>query len=95
VLRSRSASFSSSQKVANLWKVGSRSFGSRGGAGGRQTPGSTARSYRRVEERRARLGARIEREHLLDEVLPRRFSLARCALTRVAVALVVPQGATP
>ena len=33
-----------------------------------------------------------EREHLLDEVLPRRFSLARCALTPVAVALLVPEG---
>ena len=50
--------------------------------------------YRRVEERRARLRARIEREreHLLDEVLPRRFRLARCALTPVAVALLVPEG---
>lgn len=52
--------------------------------------------YRRVEERRARLRARIEREreHLLDDVLPRRFQLARCALTPVAVALLVPQGST-
>ena len=53
--------------------------------------------YRRVEERRARLRARIEREreHLLDEVLPRRFQLARCALTPVAVALLVPAEPTP
>jgi hypothetical protein len=53
--------------------------------------------YRRVEERRARLQARIarEREHLVDEVLPRRFALARCTLTPVAVALVVPEGASP
>jgi len=53
--------------------------------------------YRRVEERRARLRARIEREreHLVDEVLPRRFALARCALTPVAVALLVPAGVTP
>ena len=52
--------------------------------------------YRRVEERRARLRARIEREreHLLDDVLPRRFQLARCALTPVAVALLVPRGST-
>ncbi len=53
--------------------------------------------YRRVEERRARLRARIERdrEHLLVDVLPRRFTLARCTLTPVAVALLVPEGSTP
>jgi superfamily II DNA or RNA helicase len=53
--------------------------------------------YRRVEERRARLRARIEREgqQLVDEVLPRRFALARCALTPVAVALLVAEGVTP
>ena len=52
--------------------------------------------YRRVEERRARLRARIEREreHLLDDILPRRFQLARCTLTPVAVALLVPRGST-
>ncbi len=36
-----------------------------------------------------------ERQHLIDEVHPRRFSLARCALTPVAVALLVPEGAKP
>lgn len=53
--------------------------------------------YRRVEERRERLRARIEREReqLLGDVLPRRFALARCSLTPVAVALVVPEGSTP
>ncbi len=53
--------------------------------------------YRQVEQRRERLRERIEREreHLLAEVLPRRFALARCALTPVAVALLVPEGARP
>lgn len=56
-----------------------------------------AEEYRRVEERQARLRARIEREReqLLEDVLPRRFTLARCTLTPVAVALLVPEGSTP
>lgn len=53
--------------------------------------------YRRVEERRERLRARIEREReqLVGDVLPRRFTLARCTLTPVAVSLLVPEGSTP
>ncbi|MGI8661283.1 MAG: DISARM system SNF2-like helicase DrmD, partial [Thermoleophilaceae bacterium] len=52
--------------------------------------------YRRIEARRARMQARIERErdHLLGDVLPRRYALARCALTPAAVALLVPAGAS-
>jgi hypothetical protein len=53
--------------------------------------------YRQVEQRRERLRERIERErdHLLAEVLPRRFALARCGLMPVAVALLVPEGTRP
>jgi len=52
--------------------------------------------YRRVE-RRERLRARIEREReqLVGDVLPRRFTLARSTLTPVAVSLLVPEGSTP
>lgn len=52
--------------------------------------------YRRIEARSARMQARIERERdqLLGDVLPRRYALARCALTPAAVALLVPSGAS-
>jgi superfamily II DNA or RNA helicase len=48
--------------------------------------------YRRVEERRERQRERLarERDRLLDETLPRRYSVARCSLMPVAVALLVP-----
>lgn len=53
--------------------------------------------YRRFEDRRERLRARIERERdqLLEDVLPRRYALARCTVSPAAVALLVPAGASP
>ena len=53
--------------------------------------------YRRIETRRERLRDRVERERdaLIDEVLPRRYTLARCTLTPAAVALIVPFGSRP
>jgi hypothetical protein len=52
--------------------------------------------YRRFEDRRERLRARIERERdqLLEDVLPRRYALARCTVSPAAVALLVPAGAS-
>lgn len=54
-------------------------------------------AYRRAEERRERLRERIERErdYLIDEVLPERFTLARCTLMPVGLALLVPEGTLP
>lgn len=53
--------------------------------------------YRRVEERRERQRARLvrERDRLLDETLPRRYTLARCTLLPVGAALLVPEVGTP
>ena len=47
--------------------------------------------YRRFTDRRERLRARMsrERDQLINDVLPRRYALARCALTPVAVALLL------
>jgi hypothetical protein len=49
--------------------------------------------YRRVEERRERQRARLarERDRLIGETLPRRYSLARCTLLPVGAALLVPK----
>ena len=53
--------------------------------------------YRRIEARRRRLRERVRRERdaLLDDVLPRRYTLARSTLTPAAVALLVPFGTRP
>lgn len=53
--------------------------------------------YRRIETRRERLRERVERERdsLIDDVLPRRYTLARCTLTPAAVALMIPTGSRP
>jgi len=48
--------------------------------------------YRRVEERRERQRERLvrDRDRLLTETLPQRYSLARCSVMPVGVALLVP-----
>jgi hypothetical protein len=48
--------------------------------------------YRRVEERRERQRERLvrDRDRLLEETLPQRYSVARCSLMPIGVALLVP-----
>jgi superfamily II DNA or RNA helicase len=55
------------------------------------------KEFERISRQRERLRERleVERERMLEQVLPRRFALARFQLAPIAVELVVPEGSQP